>query len=483
MNSKAKRRNGKRKTKKAERRKPETGQVRILSVLTSNLIPSPENDRLYRPADPADPEMKKLAKSIQQNGVMEPLVVTLDNFILSGHRRHCAAKIAREERVPVQYVNFHSCDDPDRFMVLLREFNRQRDKSATEKLREELVTVNPHEAYQTLIDYREKSSAVAVKAMALDPKKRRADISAAKAPLLKAITKIVWDMREYWPLSVRGIHYHLLNDPPLRHASKPKSRYKNNRDYYSDMDDVLVRARLDGIIPMEAISDETRPVTTWDCHRDVRSFISKELGGMFKGYWRDLQQSQPNHIEILCEKNTVHPILRSVAMKYCIPITSGRGFCSLPPRHAMADRFAASGGEKLILLIVSDFDPAGESIAESYARSMRDDFYIDSIHPIKVALTKQQAIDRGVSLEMPPKKRSPKYKPFVKQHGHGTAELEALAPGDLQDILTEAIDSVMNIDAFNEELEREEEDARFLEGVRRQVKGALEGIDFENWEN
>jgi hypothetical protein len=110
---------------------------------------------------------------------------------------------------------------------------------------------------------------------------------------------------------------------------------------------------------MEVIADETRPVTIWDTHATPATFIRAELDDFLKNYWRDLMQSQPNHVEIVGEKNTIGPILRPVAAEFCVPLTIGRGYCSLPPRHAMAERFRKSGKAKLVLLIVSDFDPAG----------------------------------------------------------------------------------------------------------------------------
>ncbi len=113
------------------------GLEQVLAIVT--LKPSPENDRLYRPVDPEDPEIKKLAASIAQRGVLEPLVVTEDLFVVSGHRR------------------------------------------------------------------------------------------------------------------------------------------------------------------------------LWDTHNDARAFMNQQLNGMFSGYWRNLQQSQPNHLEILGEKNTVDPIIRPIA--------------------------------------------------------------------------------------------------------------------------------------------------------------------------
>ena len=57
-----------------------------------------------------------------------------------------------------------------------------------------------------------------------------------------------------------------------------------------------------GRIPMNVIQDTTRPITTWDVHRDVQGFIRREVDGFAKGYWCDLMQSQPNHIEIIGEK-------------------------------------------------------------------------------------------------------------------------------------------------------------------------------------
>jgi hypothetical protein len=158
-------------------------------------------------------------------------------------------------------------------------------------------------------------------------------------PLLKAIQNVIDEREDYWPLSVRQIHYALLNNPPLIHAGKSDSVYHNVQKCYKALDDLLVRARLEGHIPFEVIADETRPVVEFNCHRDCQSFIRRELDIFLKGYWRDLMQSQPNHVEILAEKNTIAPILRPIAEEYCIPMTTGRGYCSLPPRFEIAKRF------------------------------------------------------------------------------------------------------------------------------------------------
>ena len=232
---------------------------------------------------------------------------------------------------------------------------------------------------------------------------------------------------------------------------------------------------------MNAISDETLPVHTWGLHDDVQSYLRREVNDFLKGYWRDLMQSQPNHIEIVGEKNTVKPIISPVASEFCIPMTIGRGFCSLPPRYQIAQRFEKSGKDRLVLLVVSDFDPDGQEIAHSLARSLRDDFGIKNIDAIKIALT----FDQVSEFDLPPNEQakvtSTNYKRFVESYGHDVFELDALEETDLQEILRQTIDSVIDVEAFNYELDREKEDATKLQALRESVKGALadaaEGVE------
>ncbi len=359
--------------------------VPIRNIPVCEIEPSPENDKLYKPVCSTDPEIVELARSIEKHGIIEPLVITQDYYILSGHRRFVAARIADLETVPCRVLEFNRTDDPDQFLVLLREYNRQREKSFDEKLREVVVTINPNDAYQSLIEHRAAQSAVEGDHMAIGERKHRAAISFAKRGFLNAILAVLKDNRSFWPLSDRQVHYRLLNSPPLRHSSKPDSVYRNDPGSYKSLVDLVTRARLKGHIPMQAIADETRPIVTWSTWPDVRGFIHSELQDLLRGYWRNLMQSQPNHIEILVEKNTVANIVKAVAMQYCIPMTSGRGYCSLPPRHQLAQRFKTSGKSKLIILIASDFDPDGEEIARSFARSMRDDFGINNVCSARLA--------------------------------------------------------------------------------------------------
>jgi hypothetical protein len=187
-------------------------------------------------------------------------------------------------------------------------------------------------------------------------------------------------------------------------------------------------------------------------------------------------RSQPNYIQIIGEKNTIEGAIRPIAREYTIPYCIGRGYSSLPPRGHLAERFERSGKEELILLVLSDFDPEGEDIGRSFAQSLRDDFDIDNVHAVKVALT----ADQVETLRLPPlmkaKEGSSRRRKFVERHGENVHELESVPPDTLQQLLRDAIDSVIDIDAYNAEIDSEREDAAFLDGVRRRAHVVLGGL-------
>ena len=128
----------------------------IVNVHLFDVLPSPENDALYHPVNRDDPAFAELVASIRTSGVLEPLVITADDWIVSGHRRHVAAKLAGLAVIPCRRLAIRRADDPDGFVKLLREHNRQRVKTFDERIREEIVSVDADAAYAHLREYRRR---------------------------------------------------------------------------------------------------------------------------------------------------------------------------------------------------------------------------------------------------------------------------------------------------------------------------------------
>lgn len=100
---------------------------------------------------------------------------------------------------------------------------------------------------------------------------------------------------------------------------------------------------------------------------------------------------------------------------------------------------------------------------------MRDDFGIENLDPIKVALNEDQVRELDLPPSLEAKSKSSNYGKFADQHGRFAYELEAVEPEKLQGILTEAIDDVLDLDLFNQELEREKQDTFEIDRKRRQI--------------
>lgn len=446
----------------------------------TEIKPSPKNDKVYKPVSRGDASIKELAKDIAKNGLLEPIVISKDRYILSGHRRRQAAIVARQMTVPC-YIKDVYHDDPE-FMRLLVSFNNQRVKTNPELLREAIVKADPDEAHQSLVDHRDEQTIVKAETIEVGNKKPRKKISDVKSEMVEAAIDVVDELRNHWPLSDRQIHYKLLNNPPFRNTKKTESTYANNEKCYNDLCDLLTRLRLVNKIPMNAIADPTRPTTSWRVNGNPQEFAVRELNDFLKGYWRNLQQSQPLHIEVIAEKMTVQSIVKSVCAKFTVPYSIGRGYSSLPARWEIVKRFRASGKDKLLLIVLSDFDPEGVNIGESLLQSIREDFGIDNAEAVRAGINPQD-IERFKLHDNPAeaKKTSSRYKDFVKRFGKSVYELEALSPEQLQQLLTEAIDSVIDIDAFNVELEAERGDAVYLQAFRERVyNNSIELLDFES---
>src|SRR5262249_13230304 len=144
---------------------------------------------------------------------------------------------------------------------------------------------------------------------------------------------------------------------------------------------------------------------------------------------------------------------------------------SLPPKKAIHDRYIRSGKDKLILLIVSDLDPAGDAIAEDWVKCFRRDFLIMDVEAYKVALTIDQVREFDLAPSMEAKESSPTYNAFVDKYDITDAyELEALDPSDLAELLQNAIDDVLDLDLYNQELEAEEKDSAQIIAVQEHAR-------------
>jgi ParB-like chromosome segregation protein Spo0J len=105
--------------------------VRLLDIRAC-----PENDSIYAAPSMDDPDILELIESIRGRGLIEPIHISADNVIISGHRRTFCSFQAGLRIVPAIRNKISYKDDREAFLKLLVEANTQRKKTAGMLLRE-----------------------------------------------------------------------------------------------------------------------------------------------------------------------------------------------------------------------------------------------------------------------------------------------------------------------------------------------------------
>ncbi|NQT13860.1 MAG: ParB N-terminal domain-containing protein [Planctomycetes bacterium] len=468
-------------------REPAAGQAdadpryAVFQVPVETIKASPENDDLYGEIE-HDEQMEALMASISHRGLEEPLLLTADDYILSGHRRFYAVRHLGWKNVPVRWRADVSRQGNQQFHQALAEYNPQRIKRVGSLLKEALLRDDsPEDTYAAIERNRRASLQVDAEFMAVDGAKQVPPISDKKRAFLEAVQQVIEDLRHYWPLGIRQIHYNLLNNPPLTSTPKrskfgaEKYRYRNNKPSYDALVRLLTSARYHGAVSMACIDDPTRPQKTWGGWNSVSRFVHDEVSGFLCGYHRDRQQGQERHIELFAEKNTLLGILQEVCQEYYVPLNIGRGFCSIPVWRDIANRFRRSGRKRMTLIIVSDYDPEGLELADDAIRSLEQLWRIP-IDGHRIAVTREQIDELQLAGDFnPAKESSSRFASFVdRTGGEETWEVEALPPDYLVGQVRAAIEANLDMELYEEVVEQEREDCDELHRVKQEIAGELD---------
>ncbi|HLN30038.1 MAG TPA: hypothetical protein VK395_20010 [Gemmataceae bacterium] len=176
-------------------------------------------------------------------------------------------------------------------------------------------------------------------------------------------------------------------------------------------------------------------------------------------------------------------MVQRVTEKYQIPTSSGRGFSGIDGWHDLYERYRNSGKERLIVVIESDLDPEGEQIPQVGGRTLMDDF---GLHPeefdiIKASVTREQVAKYNLPAMNFAKESSANLEWFLERTGGNNKvyELEALEPEHMLEDLENILKNVLDLEAFNRELEIEKSEAVQLKRIRESAWEMLKDLDTE----
>jgi hypothetical protein len=194
---------------------------------------------------------------------------------------------------------------------------------------------------------------------------------------------------------------------------------------------LLKVAREQGKIPWEWIVDETREeerVGTWDDPAQYARCVTR-------GYRRDFWNQQSHRVIVASEKGTVRGLLQPVLDEYAVGFRVTHGFTSATTAHDLA---IDDDGRSLIILYVGDYDPSGMFMSEEDLPNRFAKYDGKHIKLKRIALTPKQLVGLP-SFPASDKRKDPRYKWFVANHGKRCWEIDAMNPNDLRRIVKREI--------------------------------------------
>lgn len=283
---------------------------------------------------------------------------------------------------------------------------------------------------------------------------------------LETINRIVEEyQRQGYKLTLRQLYYQLVS----------RDIIPNKVAEYAKVSNLLKEGRMAGIVDWDAIEDRLRVPYT------PASFDSPEeiLDAAINQYQLPRQKGQDNYMEVWVEKDALSGVLRRVTSKYHIPILVNRGYSSVSAMYDAYKRFvnALSEDAHVKILYLGDFDPSGTDMVrdikdrileffegsqkiKNIAPYVRDDAFewaSEHFEIIPIALTRDQ-IRQYDPPPNPAKITDPRAAKYIAEHGDSSWEVDALRPEVLNRILEDSILEHLDLDMYQEIVDREQND-------------------------
>jgi hypothetical protein len=256
---------------------------------------------------------------------------------------------------------------------------------------------------------------------------------------------------------------------------------KNTEKNYKKLGVLISDARLAGLIDWDMIKDRGRETvvnTHWDEPSDAIRSVSR-------WYRRDLWENQPNHVEIMCEKQALENILEPVARRYDIPFTSNKGYSSSSTMYEVGSRLAQirdNYGKEIFVIYYGDHDPSGLDMGRDVKERL-ELFSRGSVEVIRVALNMDQ-VEEYSPPENPAKTTDTRAKDYIEKYGRSSWELDALEPRILESLAEVAIENLRDDDIYERDAERQARETEAISNLASILRNA-DGEEFarlvESW--
>jgi len=255
-------------------------------------------------------------------------------------------------------------------------------------------------------------------------------------------------VRAGYDLSLRQCYYQLVSRGVVENTERS---YKNVGNLVSD-------ARLAGLIDWDIIKDRGREMVQnshWESPADI-------IQACVNSYRVDRWSNQPFYVEVMVEKQALEGVLLPVCREWDVPFTANKGYSSSSALYEAGNRFvgAFESGKELHVIYLGDHDPSGidmsrdvEERLDLFVKTLTD--RCDEIGPNEIPAVEMHRIALNMDQvremnppENPAKITDSRAEGYIKRFGQSSWELDAIEPKKLAELVSDAIQEVLDWDAW-----------------------------------
>jgi len=249
-------------------------------------------------------------------------------------------------------------------------------------------------------------------------------------------------VRKYGTVTVRQIYYGLVSRQVIANTLRE----------YKRLDRVVTRARLAGLIPFDAVVDDTRKAEKTPSWGDIQEIMDVAIRQYRSDWWAD----QPNYVEVWLEKRALRRIFYPITNSYDVHLCVGGGYQSWSELWEAKRRFESRDDQDVIILYFGDLDPSGKDMPRDIEERLET---LNMFVTVKeIALTREDIEEYDLPRN-PMKPEDTRNEWYLRKYGINYAvELDALSPEILREKIKQAILEHVDLDKLLEKKERDEHD-------------------------
>lgn len=237
-------------------------------------------------------------------------------------------------------------------------------------------------------------------------------------------------------LTIRQLYYQLV----------ARGHVENTVQSYANVQGLMTKARMAGLIDWDAIEDRTRGFV------DRSHWTSGEsiLQAAAQSYWEDLWAEQETRVFVIVEKEALSGVLEPVCHEYDLPLLAARGYPSASTLREFARERILQATRRVVLLHLGDHDPSGIDMSRDLLERLEVFTYFNvELDFQRIALTMDQ-VDELKPPANPAKSTDARFESYRQLYGEESWELDALPPNYIHALIVANVEPHIDQDAWQE---------------------------------